>query len=887
MATKKKALQAAAGAAGGAGEATYVDDVFSTYLYEGNGSSQTISNGIALADGIGGGTSTEFDGTSDYLIRSSDLTGNIDSKTFTFSCWFYFNPSSSSTYIYTNDNGNIQIKHLNTEKIQIVARNSSGTLILNWGNNASTVTFPKNIWANLLVSIDMDDQNNCAVYLNDVQVSMGSFDTFTTGETIDFTKTSHSVGAYVVGSGPIDGRLAHVYLDYTYRDLSVEANRRYFIDADGGSTSVSTLSALSPILYLPMTDGYSVGENLGTGGDFTANGSPTIVDGGTEYLSDYGQGGMVWFKTRSNTYDNEVVDTERGAGYVLSTNQTYASTTQDVDHVTSFNSNGFTIGGDNGCNYSGRTFASWTFRKAPGFFDVVTYTGNNTANRQIAHNLGVTPGMIIIKDLTTANTNWVVYHKSVGNTGALKLNLTNSTDTHADYFNNTSPTDTHFTVDTILDVNNDGDEFVAYLFADGDDADAQIFGTDGDQAVVKCGSYTGNGSTTGPEIDCGFEPQWVLIKGATSGAAQNWGLFDTMRGLPTGSNPAVLHPNKSDAESSPVDYLEVNATGFQPKSGNGVVNASGETYIYIAIRRPHKPAESGSEVFAVDTADSTVEPYFVSNFTVDAVISRDNKNTATNNRMTSRLTQARTMYTDVTNAESSNTNSMFDYMNGYRSGTGTDANDIAWMFKRSPGFFDVVCYTGNGSAGRIVNHNLGVAPEMIWTKTRTNTRDWYCHHTFGDTTYGNIKLSQNASGNTFNYTDNYYMGAKPTETDITISGEPNYSSENYIAYLFASQDGISKVGSYTGNGTSQTIDCGFSAGARFVLIKGDFTNDWHIWDTERGIVAGNDPSLALNNANAQNSSYDTIDPDSSGFIVNQTSHNKNYSGNTYIYLAIA
>ena len=115
-----------------------------------------------------------------------------------------------------------------------------------------------------------------------------------------------------------------------------------------------------------------------------------------------GEGGLVWFKTRSNAYDNELVDTERGAGYVLSSNQTYASTTQDVDHVTSFNSDGFTMGADNGCNYSGRTFASWTFRKAPKFFDVVTYTGNGTAGRTVSHNLGTDIGFMVIKQTSAS-----------------------------------------------------------------------------------------------------------------------------------------------------------------------------------------------------------------------------------------------------------------------------------------------------------------------------------------------------------------------------------------------------------------------------------------------------------------------------------------------------
>jgi hypothetical protein len=111
----------------------------------------------------------------------------------------------------------------------------------------------------------------------------------------------------------------------------------------------------------------------------------------------------------------------------------------------------------------------------------------------------------------------------------------------------------------------------------------------------------------------------------------------------------------------------------------------------------------------------------------------------------------------------------------------------------------------------------------------------------------------------------------------------------YIAYLFATLAGISKVGSYTGNGTSQTIDCGFSTGAKFILIKRtDSAGDWFMWDTVRGIVAGNDPHLSLNTTAAEVTTDDSIDPDTSGFIVNQNATtNINVTSAEYIYYAIA
>ena len=134
------------------------------------------------------------------------------------------------------------------------------------------------------------------------------------------------------------------------------------------------------------------------------------------------------------------------------------------------------------------------------------------------------------------------------------------------------------------------------------------------------------------------------------------------------------------------------------------------------------------------------------------------------------------------------------------------------------------------------------------------------------------------------------MGAVPDDSAFYVSGEPNYDSTNtYIAYLFATLAGISKVSSYTGNGTSQTIDCGFSTGAKFIIIKRtDSTGDWYFWDVLRGIVAGNDPHLSLNTTAAEVTTDDSIDPDTSGFIVNQNATtNINVTSATYIYYSIA
>jgi len=227
-----------------------------------------------------------------------------------------------------------------------------------------------------------------------------------------------------------------------------------------------------------------------------------------------------------------------------------------------------------------------------------------------------------------------------------------------------------------------------------------------------------------------------------------------------------------------------------------------------------------------------------------------------------------------------------DYMDGlldnfaYYNGTVTTPM-IYWLFRRAPGFFDVVAYTGDGVAGRTVPHNLGVAPEMMIMKPRNDTGGWFTYvEPLGNAEALQLNLTNSALG--FGYWNN----TTPTDTVFTIGGGSNNDSGiNYIAYLFATLPGVSKVGSYTGNGTSQTINCGFTSGARFVLIKRtDSTGDWWVLDSARGIVAGDDPYLALNTTAAeQNDPF--LAPNSSGFTLDTA--NGNASGGNYIFLAIA
>jgi hypothetical protein len=624
---------------------------------------------------------------------------------------------------------------------------------------------------------------------------------------------------------------------------------------------------------------------------YTGNGSTQTITNGIDLA---GEGGLVWLKSRSLAEAHQLFDTERGIYNRIFSNSTAAQSTS-TNTLTAFNSDGFSIGDNNISNTSGSTNVSWTFRKAPRFFDVVTYTGNGTAGRQIAHNLGTTVGTIIVKKTNDVG-DWGVFHRSITGTGAVYLDKTSSTITSDAFWNNTNPTDTVFTVGSSNVVNASGSTYVAYLFAH----DPLGPSGDGSDGLIACGSYTGTAT-----VDLGWEPQFILMRPATA-SGYNWYIYDTMRGWPVGSVGRGLYPNSSSAEDDYYNAFDITPTGFKVKEAATAFGGASDTYIYIAIRRgPMREPTSGTEVFNVVTQTASAGTSANVGFPVDTSICtyRTAYNTNYMGVVQDRLRGYATANTSgtypalVTNSTQTETalspgnpviygvnNSQTSISFGTNAATGST---VVWNFRRAPGFFDVVAYTGTG-ANRTVPHNLGVAPEFIIVKQRASGgTNWRCYHSANGATNGialNLDLQSFAS-------TLYWNDTSPTSSVFTVgtSTQVNASGGTYIAYLFATLAGISKVGSYTGNGSNQTINCGFTTGARFILIKRtDSTGDWYVWDTARGIVTGNDPFLELNTTDAEVTSDDSIDPDSSGFIVNQTATtNVNVSSATYIFMAIS
>ena len=601
------------------------------------------------------------------------------------------------------------------------------------------------------------------------------------------------------------------------------------------------------------------------------------------------EGGMVWIKERSSTDSHSLFDTERGATKYIKTDTADSQYTSS-SALSAFNTNGFSIAGADGAtNASGADYVSWSFRKSPGFFDVVKWDGNGTAGRTVSHNLGSVPGMIIIKSDSTS-TYWIVYHRSLGQGQYMLLNNSDSKSSYdsgnnnSRYFNNTAPTSTEFTLSDDGWVNGSGRSYVAYIFAH----DEQTFGTDGDEAIIKCGSYTGTGGGTPNLVDLGFEPQWLMVKRAD--AADNWSMHDMMRGM-AATGTQRLKADSDVAESAwGQPFAPPAPTGFIPTANNGEVNSSGGTYIYMAIRRPNKPITDATKLFAIDTygAQAPSPPTYTSGFPVDFAITRWNINVASNDQAVAlRLMDEKMLKANTTGVQIDETAFVFDYMDGFSSSTGTASHSYAWMFRRAPGFFDVATYTGNGS-NRTISHNLDAVPQMMIIKRRTNNGESWA--VYSATLPASNRLRWNQTGSKSEISS-YFNSTAPTSSVFSVGTDTatNANGDDYVAMLFGSLDGISKVGSYTGTNAPQNIDCGFSSGARFVMIKRtDATGDWYLYDSTRGIVSGDDPYLIINSDAAQVTNTDYIDPYSGGFaIAHSAGADLNADGGDFVYLAIA
>ena len=308
---------------------------------------------------------------------------------------------------------------------------------------------------------------------------------------------------------------------------------------------------------------------------WTGNGSAGNAQTGVGFQPD-----LVWYKARSQAYNSGLFDVIRGASKQLYSDQNSVEAT--YSGVTSFDSDGFTLGTDAGGNQNSETYVAWNWRASgtsgssnsdgsitstvsantTAGFSIVTYTGTG-ANATVGHGLGSAPGLILFKQ-RSATQKWIVHHQSLGATKSLHLDTTEAEQTST-FMNDTAPTSSVFSLGTIVNNNTSGATYVAYCFAE-------------KKGFSKFGSYTGNGNADGPMIYTGFKPAFIILRGTNN---ENWIMFDNKRD-PINVVDDLILPNQNIAAFS-ATYLDMVSNGFKIRTSAVGGNANGQEFIYWAF----------------------------------------------------------------------------------------------------------------------------------------------------------------------------------------------------------------------------------------------------------------------------------------------------------------
>ena len=637
---------------------------------------------------------------------------------------------------------------------------------------------------------------------------------------------------------------------------------------------------------------------------YTGNGGSQAITG-VGFKPDF-----VWHKCRNTGgTDHNITDSSRGVMKGLNPNTTAVEGNQSPLGVTSFDSDGFTVndnsGGGAGVNGSGKTYVAWCWKANGGTtssnsdgavtttvqanqaagFSIVQFTGTGSETT-FGHGLGSTPDVIIIKRLDSTSE-WSFYHDVIdGSLDLLYLNL------DAANSNSSRP----IWDSSVFYWVNSGNH-IAYCFKDV--ATYQEFD-----------KYSGNGSASGPIVNIGFEPAFLMIKRTDS--SDNWTMYDNKR---TTTNPRnlALFSNLGSAELSSgldVDFL---SNGFQIKSSDNSLNNSSGTYFYWAIAaNPDEEAPTLASSFNIETyggnssTNSITGLGFQPNFIwlkersgtdrhvlIDSIRGQDSQLSSNNN--------------DAETTFASNFDS-FD-TDGFTLGSATETNGdgedyVAWTWKADDAEptintngsitsitsvndnagFSIVKYVGTGS-NATVGHGLSSSPSMIIIKRIDGGAgfNWIVGHSaMSFTSNETLTLDSNTTKATFNY----FNATNPTSTVFSLgtganTGSTNTNGGNYIAYCFSEVSNYQKFGSYTGNNTDDTaITVGFQPD--FVVIKGiDTAENWSIMDSRRG---GQVRMYANTNDDDENTAGFRFS--SNGFVIPRFGSFNN-NGSTFLYWAIA
>jgi hypothetical protein len=512
----------------------------------------------------------------------------------------------------------------------------------------------------------------------------------------------------------------------------------------------------------------------------------------------------------------------------------------------------------------------------------------------IPHGLSQAPEMVLLKGVDSAE-DWQVYHSANGTGKYLKLNTNAAVATRANSFSSVTAT-TVTNQWTSANV-----KWIMYSFH-------SVSG------YSKFGTYTGNGSATGPSVTTGFKVDWLMIKRIDG--SNSWAIHDSRR---VSANPKneELFANLNDAENE-FDAVDFLSNGFQIKNTNNVYNASSASYLYWAVAKnvPSNTTLANSFKTVTYSGTGNVQSITGTGFRPDFVWLKGRTRAEDSGLFdTVRVPNEwlRSSTTDAQNNFSGNYGvSSFD-SDGFTIGTGSAINNngstfVGWAWKagntwqsnldgsipstvnaNTANGFSIIKYTGDGSTSKTVGHGLSSAPEMVFVKRLDSSADWYVWATpvmsITGSTSDYIVLNSSAAKVTAASVTNLWGGNVPSATTIGVgdSSGSNASGGEYIAYCWHSVSGYSKIGSYTGNGSTQSIT-GLGFQPDWLIIKQtNASNAWRIFDSVRGLSS---PQTLYANLNyGEDSESNTVSSfDSDGFTMG-SQQSVNDSGDTYIYMA--
>ena len=627
---------------------------------------------------------------------------------------------------------------------------------------------------------------------------------------------------------------------------------------------------------------------------------------------------LVWIKNRDATYFHALFDSIRGANKVLSSNNTdsenqYGNWTQQL---TSFNSNGFSLGNNsdsgNYVNISGDDYVSWNF-KAGGAavtnsvgtidsqvsanntlgFSVVKSTYTSTASYTVGHGLSERPQIVFNKNLDQSDASygqWWTWIEGVTGTNGdyIRLNATNGKNAFSDTFT----TDTTIKYSTDFQVTGTNKSIISYAFTS-------------KPGYSKVGSYTGTGAS-GNSVVTGFEPAFVMIK-STSSSNTAWNMWDNKR-----TPYDMLRANASDAEFAGPGRIQFFANGFQLLDTDPSRNSSGGNYIYLAFAADGSTATpSLASSFSPTTYAGTGGTQSITTGFKPDLLWIGNRTSIYTNLVFDSIRGA-----DITLC-TSNTNGSYNgggnaYMSSFDSNgfslpssgnayiNASGSNYVAWAWKAggTPSIntdgtitsvvsanqaagFSIVQFNSTSAANSTIGHGLSAAPDLVIAKRYDSTGNWAVQ--VPPLSNGYLLLN---STQALNASDTSIWNATaPTSSVFTAAGGSGkfFNAGSFMSYCFTSIAGYSKVGTYSGTASANSITTGFEPG--FIMIKRtDSTGSWVVMDSARGM--GSNAYALFPNLNASESNNWNTAFTATGFTISSAEAWINASGGTYIYLAI-